>query len=259
MPVRFRRGAVCAHLNGHQIGRRKTAAQCSLNHLDVVLQFTLEYYFLEVIEMIRGKISETILQIVVCFTVGMVGGLISFGLTYSSAEAFEIFISFISALGTVSVSYIALKKERKKPDLSFFISVTNKDIYQGYDVFALNKGSSTVVSVEDYYEKYYDVGRILPGPYEDDPEPTKLVVCQEYELTTIYHFNNILEKPSDEENDIHTNSTDEARIEWILSRKGLFHEQVNVSDQTTDKKWELSISWDNMTEVGIPYLQVRTI
>lgn len=209
--------------------------------------------------MIRGKTSETILQIVVCFTVGMAGGLISFGLMNSIAEAFKILISFISALGTVSVSYIALKKERKKPDLSFFISVTNKDIYQGYDVFALNKGSSTVVSVGDYYEEYYDVDRILPGPYEGDPEPPKLVVCQEYELTTIYHFDNILEKPSDDENGIHTISTDEERLERILSRKGVSFEQVDVSDQTTDKKWELSISWDNMTEVGIPYLQVRTI
>nr|DAL75761.1 MAG TPA: hypothetical protein [Caudoviricetes sp.] len=35
--------------NVHQIGRRKTAAQCSLNHLNVVFQFTLGYYFCEVI------------------------------------------------------------------------------------------------------------------------------------------------------------------------------------------------------------------
>nr|DAL77221.1 MAG TPA: hypothetical protein [Caudoviricetes sp.]DAL97585.1 MAG TPA: hypothetical protein [Caudoviricetes sp.] len=33
----------------HQIGRRKTAAQCSLNHLNVVFQFMLGYYFCEVI------------------------------------------------------------------------------------------------------------------------------------------------------------------------------------------------------------------
>lgn len=43
--------------NVHQIGRRKTAAQCSLNHLNVVFQFMLGYYFFEVIEMMKTNLS----------------------------------------------------------------------------------------------------------------------------------------------------------------------------------------------------------
>lgn len=189
----------------------------------------------------------------IIFLIGAVGGSIFFWLAEHSIEALQLIVSSLGAAGTVSVSYIAVRRERKKPDLDFYLINTGNN---GYDVFAINKGNTTVVSVGNYYEevKSYYQGEI--PRYDTPPEPDRLFVCREYESTKLYHFDPIISKTLiDNDPSLHGKpSTEEEQMHQIIEKGGTSLEEIDVVDKTTNNKWTLSVNWKSTTDEGIPYL-----
>lgn len=172
-------------------------------------------------------------------------------------EALQLIVSSLGAAGTVSVSYIAVRRERKKPDLDFYLINTRNN---GYDVFAVNKGTATVLSVGGYYEEIEDPFQGKMPHYDTSPEPDILVVCREYESTMIYHFDPIISKISID-NDPSLNSkpsTEEEEIQQMIDKSGTCEEEIDVVDKATDNKWTLSVNWESTTEEGIPYLKIES-
>ncbi|MBU5324057.1 hypothetical protein [Lacticaseibacillus paracasei] len=193
----------------------------------------------------------------IIFLIGAVGGSIFFWLAEHSIEALQLIVSSLGAAGTVSVSYIAVRRERKKPDLDFYLINTRNN---GYDVFAVNKGAATVLSVGGYYEEIKDSFQGKIPHYDTSPEPDILVVCREYESTIIYHFDPIISKISID-NDPSLNSkpsTKEEGIQQMIDKSGTCEEEIDVVDKATDNKWTLSVNWKSTTEEGIPYLKIES-
>jgi hypothetical protein len=174
-----------------------------------------------------------------------------------NVKAIELTINSVAALGTISVSYIAVTKNNKKPDLSFYLSLANKDgTPDGYDVFAVNTGSTTVISVGDYQEYAYSLTLGLIPHYDLPPEPYKMVVCKENEAKKFFHFDPINSKITMTEEIRSISPSSNIELSKEIIKGGIYNESIDVVDETTNKRWNISVDWEQTTNEGVPYLIV---
>lgn len=182
------------------------------------------------------------------FLIGALGGVITFVVAEKHIEALNFIVSLVSAIGTVTVSYIAIRKIAKKPELAFYLAPKKIDgVIHNYSLYLVNKGSSTIVSVCENYGAFYQNGYYQP--LDDYELPEKLVVAREYESAFLFDFGSMIGKIALENEDFSNRSEKISALEGALVQQ-----EVTVEDKTTKLKWALSIDWNHCSDAGVPAL-----